>query len=152
MEYDVLESKSLCFLLNKNINLNRNETESKMENLTHTFRETILALQLIQESRIKSKTVMSWKERKKIAFFVIVILSEGNLYDMCFVSTYSVLNKLSKYIYFYISKNITSYTFLLLSKTLKSSKVFCVSLITDINWSISKRISSSSYSIVYKKC
>ena len=106
MEYDVLESKILCFLLNKSINLNRNETESKMENPTHTFRETILVLQLIQESRIKSETVMSWKKRKKIAFFVITILSEGNLYDMCFISTYSVLNKLSKYIYFYISKTL----------------------------------------------
>ena len=36
-----------------------------MENLTHDFRETNLVLQLIQESQIKSKTVMSSSSRKK---------------------------------------------------------------------------------------
>ena len=43
--YDVLKSKSPCILLNKNINFNKNETESKMENPTHRFRETSLVLQ-----------------------------------------------------------------------------------------------------------
>ena len=33
--------------MKKNINLDKNETESKIENLTHSFRETNLALQLI---------------------------------------------------------------------------------------------------------
>ena len=33
--------------MKKNINFNKNETESKIENLTHSFRETNLALQLI---------------------------------------------------------------------------------------------------------
>ena len=56
--YDVLKSKSPCFLLNKNISFNKNETKSKIENPTHSFRETYLALQLIHESQIKSKTVM----------------------------------------------------------------------------------------------
>ena len=45
--YDVLKSKSPCILLNKNINFNKNEMESKMENPTHSFRETNLVLQLI---------------------------------------------------------------------------------------------------------
>ena len=45
--YDVLKSTSPCILLNKNINFNKNETESKMENLTHSFREANLVLQLI---------------------------------------------------------------------------------------------------------
>ena len=44
--YDVLESKSLCILLNKNVRFNKNKTESKMENPTHSFRETNLVLQL----------------------------------------------------------------------------------------------------------
>ena len=35
---DVLKSKSPCILLNKNINFNENETESKMENPTHNFK------------------------------------------------------------------------------------------------------------------
>ena len=38
--YNVLKSKSLCILLNKNINLNKSKTESKMENPTQSFRET----------------------------------------------------------------------------------------------------------------
>ena len=33
---------------------------------------------------------------------------------------YSVLNKLSEYTYFYMSKNITSYAFLLVFKTVES--------------------------------
>ena len=45
--YDVLKSKSPCILLSKNLNFNKNETESKMENRTHSFRETNLVLQLI---------------------------------------------------------------------------------------------------------
>ena len=45
--YDVLKSKSSCFLLNKKINFNKNETESKIENPTHNFREPNLVLQLM---------------------------------------------------------------------------------------------------------
>ena len=47
MNYDVSKSKSPCILLNKNINFKKNETELKMENLTHSFRNTNLVLQLI---------------------------------------------------------------------------------------------------------
>ena len=49
--YDILKSNSPCILLNKNINFNPNETESKMENPTHTVREMNLALQLVYKSR-----------------------------------------------------------------------------------------------------
>ena len=42
-----LTSENPCILLNKNINVNINETDSKMENPTHGFRETNLVLQLI---------------------------------------------------------------------------------------------------------
>ena len=45
--YDVLKSKIPYILLNKNINFNKNETESKMENPTHSFGETNFALELI---------------------------------------------------------------------------------------------------------
>ena len=45
--YDFLKSKSPCILLNKNINFNKNETESKMENPTHSFRDSNPVLQLI---------------------------------------------------------------------------------------------------------
>ena len=54
-----------------------------MENPTMSFRETILALQLIYESQIKGKTVMSWSSRKKKrAFFVLFILSEGSFFNI----------------------------------------------------------------------
>ena len=49
-------SESPCILLNKNINFNKNETESKIENPTHSFREMKLVLSVIRESQIKGKT------------------------------------------------------------------------------------------------
>ena len=41
------------------------EMEFKMENPTHNFGETNLVLQLMYESLIESKTVISWSSRKK---------------------------------------------------------------------------------------
>ena len=60
MSYDVFKSKSPCFLLNKNINFNKNEIEPKTEKSTHGLIQTDLVLQLISELRIKNKTVRSW--------------------------------------------------------------------------------------------
>ena len=58
-----------------------------MENPTYSFRETNLELQLIQELQIKIKAVMSWSSRKKKrAFFVPFILSEGNFIKICVLS------------------------------------------------------------------
>ena len=45
--HDVSKSNGPCILRNKDINFNDNETESKMENTMHIFRETNLVLQLI---------------------------------------------------------------------------------------------------------
>ena len=109
-----------------------------MENPKHSFSKTNCVLQLILESQIKSKTVMSWslrKKRKKRDFFVLFILSEGNI---CFVPMYSVLNKLSEYIYFYIWRNITSFFFVacLIVKNLhcilKHSACIISTLLADI--------------------
>ena len=41
------------------------EQKSKMEKPTHSIRERNLVLQLIKESQIKSKTLMSWTSRKE---------------------------------------------------------------------------------------
>ena len=84
-----------------------------MENPTHRFREMNLVLQLRYESQIKNKNVISWSSQKKKRghFFVLFTLSEGNFCNICFISMYSVLNTLLENKYFYISKNITSYTF-----------------------------------------
>ena len=74
-------------MLNKNINFDKNKTESKMENPTNSFREKNLVLQLIYESQIKSKTAMSWNSRKKKeGIFCTVILSEGNFFNICVLS------------------------------------------------------------------
>ena len=69
--YDILKPKRPCFLLYKKLSFNKNETETEMETSTHAFRETNLVLQLIQESQIKSKTVISWSfQRKKGVHFL----------------------------------------------------------------------------------
>ena len=68
--YGVLKLESPCFLLSKNTNFNKNETKSKMENPTNNFREMNYVLQLVSESQIKRKTVMSWSwQRKKECIF-----------------------------------------------------------------------------------
>ena len=82
--YDVLRSKSPYILLNKNINFHENETESKMENPIHSFRETHLVLQLTKESQIKSKSVMSWSSRKeKQGVFCSVYFAWSNFFNIC---------------------------------------------------------------------
>ena len=82
--YDVLKSKSSCIFLIKNINFNKNPTESKMENPTQVFRETNLVLQLTEESQMKVKLLwIGARERKERAFFVSFILSEGNFFKIC---------------------------------------------------------------------
>ena len=67
--YDVLKLTSPCFLLN----LYKNETGSKIENPIHTVKEINIVLQIIQESQVKNKTVMSWSSRKKkeCIFFIL---------------------------------------------------------------------------------
>ena len=42
-------------MLNKNLKFNKNETEPKMGNPTHSFREMNHLLQLVKELRIKSR-------------------------------------------------------------------------------------------------
>ena len=61
-------------------------------------------LQLIQESRLKVKLWrVGARERKKSGFFCNAYFVRRKLFKhFCFVSMYSVLNKLSEYIYIYI--------------------------------------------------
>ena len=42
-----LKSKSPCILSNKNIKFNKTDTESKMKNFTHSFREMKLVIQFM---------------------------------------------------------------------------------------------------------
>ena len=56
---------------------------------------------------------MSWisQKRKEVIFCTVYIVQKEFFKDFCFMWMYSVLNTLSEYTYFYISKNIPSYTF-----------------------------------------
>ena len=66
--YDVLNSKGPCILLNKNINLNKIETESKIENPTRSFLERrTLCFSSYKNRKLKVK--LWWvgaRERKKV--------------------------------------------------------------------------------------
>ena len=53
MTFKVKES---MYFVKESINFNKNETELKMENPTHSLRET----NLVEGSQIRSKTMMSW--------------------------------------------------------------------------------------------
>ena len=63
--YDVLKSKSPCIFLNKNINFNKNETESIMENPTHSFRETNLVLYSSYKNRKLKLKLWRFRARER---------------------------------------------------------------------------------------
>ena len=113
----------------QNINFNKNEKESKMENPTQRCQDINLALQHICEPRVfKVKLWWVWaSERKKSAFFVTFSSSEGNLFNVC------VLCQCIMYwIHFQNIKHTFTYQKTLLHKllllVLKSSKAFSGSL------------------------
>ena len=110
--YDVLKWKNPCSFLNKCINFSKNETESKIENTTHTSREWTLCFSSNKNLKLKSKPWwIGARERKKRCIFCNVYFVLKNFFNICVLSQYMFLNKLSKYRYFYISKIISSYTF-----------------------------------------
>ena len=82
-------------------------------------------LEPIWQSQIRNSTLMSWNWRKKERVgFLTIILSEGFFYYFGFILVHTVLNKLSEYIYFYISKNIISNNFCLFLKLSKAFSAF----------------------------
>ena len=115
MNEDVLKSMSPCILLNKIINFDKNETESKMENSTHSFREKNLVLQLMQGSQIKGKKNCDELElvKEKIGHFLYRLFCPKGIFlrFVFYSNVLYIVNTISEYTYFYISKNITSYTF-----------------------------------------
>ena len=79
MNYDDLKSKSTCILLTENINFDKNETKSIMENSTYSFRETNVWLSSYKSRKLKVK--LWWigaRERKQICvfFFKICVFSQ----------------------------------------------------------------------------
>ena len=125
--YDVLKSKSPCILLNKIINFNKNETESKMENPTHSLERQTLCFDSYKNRKLKVK--LWWigaLEIKKGIFCIVYFVRRGCFFeDICFISLYSILNTL--YTYFYIKKTLLHILHILLLLVFKSSKAFSVS-------------------------
>ena len=95
-------------MFNKNISCNKNETKSNGTKIPHTVLER-------QTSCFSSYKNQLWKvklwwagsrERKRVHFLKLLFCPKYIL-NICVLSQMcSILNKLSEYIYFYISKNI----------------------------------------------
>ena len=101
--YDVLKSKTPCILLNKNINFNKNETESRMKNPTHSFKRRTLCFSSYKNRKLKVK--LWWvgaRKRKKRAFLYRLFCPKKFFLHLCFISMCSVLNTLPEYTYFSI--------------------------------------------------
>ena len=60
--------------------------------------------------------VGAWERKKEHIFCNVSFVQNKFSFNVCFITLYRVLNKLSGYILVYILKNITSSTFLLLFK------------------------------------
>ena len=86
--------KEFMLFIEQKYKLNKNETESKMENPRDTFRE--MSLVCFSSWKNFELKVKLWRA----AFFVTFILSGGNFFNI------TVMNMLSEYIYFYISKTL----------------------------------------------
>ena len=94
---------SPCFLLNKNINININETGSKTR---HTLLERrSLRFSSYENGELRLKLLRSGAHEKKVHLLYYWFCPNEHLR---FILTYSVLNKPSEYAYFNISKKITS--------------------------------------------
>ena len=78
-----------------------------------------------KESLIKSNTMMSCSLQKKKEFiFSKIYFVQSKFFKNYLISMYRVLNKLSEYISFYISKNIASYTFVACFKNRRIPSVY----------------------------
>ena len=118
MNYDDLKSKSTCILLTENINFDKNETKSIMENSTYSFRETNMWLSSYKSRKLKVK--LWWigaRERKQIyAFFLRFVF---------FFNVLGIEYTFRKYI---ILKNKKYYFMHFCCLILKSLKAFSMSL------------------------
>ena len=111
--YDVLKSKSPCILLKTLI-----KTKQNRKWLT---RHTVLERQTFPFNSYKNRKLevkLSWVGAR--IFCTVYFVRRKFFQHLCFISVHSVLNTLLEHTYFYISKNMTSYTFLLGFKIVES--------------------------------
>ena len=112
--YGVLKWKSPCILLNKSINFNKNEIESKTENSTQVSERRTLCFSSYKNRKLKVN--LWWVgvcERKKLASFVPFFFTQRKFF-LTFVF----------YLYWIYFQNIHTFTY---QKTLLY-KLFCLFL------------------------
>ena len=98
---DILKSKSPCILLNKNINLNKNN--QKWKTSCTVLERFSFCFSLYKSHKLKAN--LCWAG----TFFVPVYFVQGKF--LCFISMYSILNTLSEYPYFQMSQNALLYAY-----------------------------------------
>ena len=122
-KYGVLKLKSPYFLLNKNINFDKNENW-KWKNTHTVLKRWTLRFSWYKNCQLKVK--LWWvgaRERKRNCIFWKAFYSTEFFKYFCFVSMYSVLNKLSEYItYTFKYQKALPHTLLFCCLFLKSSK------------------------------
>ena len=134
--WDVLKSKSPCILLNKNINFTKNESESKIENPTHSFKGRICCFSAYKNCKLKVK--LWWvgaHERKKRAFFVPFYFIRRIFFNICVLSQGIVHWIDFQNIHTFTYQKTLLYTLFYLF--LKSLKALSVSLIITLYLSLS---------------
>ena len=123
--YDVLKSKSPYLLLNKQIkSLIKTRWNWKWKILHVVLKRLTMYFSLYKNCKLKLK-LMSWGLRKKSAFFVTIILSEGNVFNICVLSKCIVYWIKFQNRYTFTYQKTTWYTYFLF---LESSKAVGVSL------------------------
>ena len=82
--YNVLKLNSLCILLDKNITLIKTKRNRKLKIPHKILERRALCFRSYENCKLKVK--LWWvgaHERKKMAFFVPLILSEENIFNIC---------------------------------------------------------------------
>ena len=146
----IFKTKSQRILLNKNINFNKSETESKMENPTHVLERQTLCFSSYKNRKLKVKL---WRVGKRGHFFVSLVLSEGIFLTFVFYfNVYCTEYTLRIYILFYLSKNITSYTFLLVLIIVESLQcILKTNRMVSTKWTFNKELSFASNYFIFLK-
>ena len=126
--FKVKESMRFCLFVclflffDKKINFDKEETEWKIKNLKHAFKETNLVLQPIRESWIKNETVMSWSSRKKKDyFFKVYFVLRKFLQHLHFISIYKYWKNFQNIYFLHIKKHyfIRFFAFFIILKSLR---------------------------------
>ena len=107
--YDVLKSKSPYICWTKIQTLSKTKREQKWKIPHAVLERQTLCFSSYENRELKVKLWCAGaQKRKKSAFFVATIYYVQKIFFkyLCFISMYNVLNTLSKYTCFYISKKL----------------------------------------------